>query len=103
MFLASNWCRSSAAKTGLDSNSAIYLMRAKMNYSDGTHVMVGDVVELWDGLSGKVLCILDEQQAVEGFVMLDWIYLGKGIIVETDTAGLVHYEKQGGEIKLVGK
>lgn len=74
-----------------------------MKYSDGTNVVVGDIVELWDGLTGKVLCNLDEQRAIQGFEISDWLYLEKGIIVETDKAGLVHYEKQEGTIRLMSK
>jgi hypothetical protein len=69
-----------------------------MKYIDGKEVLLGDRIQLWDGLAGTVVCLLEERRSIPDFNFAEWAYLAKGIVVETDEAGLVHYEEQSGPI-----
>lgn len=55
---------------------------------------VGDRVLAWGDLHGTIVVDIDAVEAVDGFVAADWTYLGKGLMVETDEIGLVHYENR---------
>jgi hypothetical protein len=60
-------------------------------YIDGTSARVGDVVRV--GVSGKgtvVACIASGQFSPT-HPAAEWAYLGNGLLVVTDFAGLVHY------------
>ena len=72
-----------------------------MEYVTGDEVRPGDIIKMWDGLSGRVVFVVDNSAAVEGFNIADWSYLTHGIVVQTQDAGLVHYEEQKGQIKLL--
>ena len=62
-----------------------------MRYSDGQDAKIGDIVEIGDDLAGRVVMLVRERVAVEGFVADEWSYLNDGVLVETKTAGLIHY------------
>lgn len=62
-----------------------------MNYSNGELVLLGDKVSLGAGLTGVVVAVIDTQDFSEGYVPDQWLYLSKGVLVESPEAGLVHY------------
>jgi len=62
-----------------------------MKYPNGDIVKVGDIVELWPGCKGTVMCSIDAGQYTNEFQEADWSYLKQGVLVRSDQAGLIHY------------
>ena len=63
-----------------------------MNYLDGTLIEPGDVVLLDGKDRGRVVASIDTGRFLPEHG--GWGYLGEGIMVDTDFAGLVHYTSQ---------
>ncbi len=63
-----------------------------MKYRDGGEVSVGDRVRLWRGCEGVVVCSIDSGRYSDGYSKEDWAYLGKGVLVLSDKAGLIHFD-----------
>lgn len=60
-----------------------------MKYADGSEIQPGDIIQIDSVYRGKVIASMDTGRYLpegEG-----WAYLEKGIMVDTDFAGLVHY------------
>jgi hypothetical protein len=62
-----------------------------MNYSDGRKICLGDTVNLWPGTDGKVVALLDSDKFSESYPESEWQYLAQGILIESPTAGLIHF------------
>jgi len=62
-----------------------------MRYSDGSEARIGDIVAIDTRHRGNVVANLDSDQFSDAFPRDEWQYLERGILVETDFAGLVHY------------
>ena len=60
-----------------------------MNYSDGSPIQPGDHVRIDGQYRGRVVASMDTSRYLPGHE--SWAYLGTGIMVDTDFAGLVHY------------
>jgi hypothetical protein len=60
-----------------------------MNYPDGTTIEAGDLVKIDGRFHGKVVASMDTHNYLPGEE--HWAYLGSGIMVNTDFAGMVHY------------
>ena len=60
-----------------------------MNYEDGTPIKPGDIIRIDEKYIGRIIASMDTGQYLPGEE--GWSYLGKGIMVDTDFAGLVHY------------
>jgi len=60
-----------------------------MNYEDGILVEPGDVVRIDRRDRGRVVASIDTGKYLPDNE--SWAYLGEGIMVETEFAGLVHY------------
>lgn len=60
-----------------------------MKYADGTDIQAGDIVQIDEAHRGRVLASMDTGQYLPG--QERWAYLGKGIMVDTDFGGCVHY------------
>lgn len=63
-----------------------------MNYPDGAFIEPGDVVLLDGRDRGLVVASIDTGRFLPEHG--GWGYLGEGIMVDTDFAGLVHYTSQ---------
>ena len=63
-----------------------------MNYSDGTVIEPGDIVQIDGAYRGKVLASMDTKRYLPGEE--GWDYLGVGIMLDTDFGGRVHYTEQ---------
>jgi hypothetical protein len=63
-----------------------------MNYEDGLLVEPGDVVRIDRRDRGRVVASMGTGKYLAKNE--SWAYLGEGIMVETDFAGLVHYTTQ---------
>lgn len=64
-----------------------------MKYSDGTEAKIGDKIEFSDGSSGIVKCSIDANEYSEDHPKEQWAYLEKGIMVESEVMGVIHYEE----------
>lgn len=62
-----------------------------MIYSDGNEARLGDDIEIDTRYRGLVVANIDGEQFTSDYPKEQWAYLGKGIMVVTDFAGLVHY------------
>jgi hypothetical protein len=62
-----------------------------MRYSDGNEARIGDVIAIDEHHHGNVVANLDANQFSDAFPRESWQHLQRGILVETDFAGLVHY------------
>ena len=73
-----------------------------MKYSTGQKVKIGDHV-IADGMTGVVVCDFDNRGFLAGYSgwdmpdveMLGGGKLNSGVMIETEEAGLVHYEDEG--------
>lgn len=72
-----------------------------MNYLTGQKIKIGDRV-VADGMTGVVVCDFDSREFLEDYAgwdmpdveMLGGGKLNSGIMIETEEAGLVHYEDE---------
>lgn len=62
-----------------------------MNYPNGTKVMLGDQVKLWEGCHGTVVCSMDDDEYTPEYPKDQWSYLKNGVLINSDKAGLIHY------------
>ena len=65
------------------------------------HMRVGDTVVDRTGLKGRVVANIDRDEFSPECPKNEWGYLIRGVLVETDDAGLVHYEETN-ELTLAG-
>ena len=65
--------------------------------------MAGDIVTCAPGSSwpGRVVVQIETNEAVEGYNPENWSYLKVGFMVETQAAGLIHYDHADEDIELV--
>lgn len=64
---------------------------ATMHYHDGQDVRLGDIASFGENDRCKVVVLVDEQAALEGYIAEEWSYLGGGCVLLAGSAGLVHY------------
>ena len=62
-----------------------------MKYPDGKEAKLGDRVELWPDNRGTVVCAIDAGEYAVDYPKEQWAYLGRGIVVLSEKAGLIHY------------
>jgi hypothetical protein len=62
-----------------------------MRYADANEAALGDVVLIDGKRRGVVVAVIDTGCFSERFPSEQWAYLGKGILVDTDFGGVVHY------------
>jgi hypothetical protein len=62
-----------------------------MKYPDGRDILPGDLMLIGGKYQGRVIACIDSGRYLPGEDC--WSYLGRGIMVETDLAGLIHYDK----------
>ena len=74
-----------------------------MKYPDGQPVALGDVIELYPGLCGEVVCSLDDRQFSVLYSEKDWSHLKKGILVKSDKGGLVHFDQPEASFRLCSR
>lgn len=60
-----------------------------MKYADGTAIRPGDLVRIDTMYRGRVIASMDSNEYLPGEDA--WACLGRGIMVDTDFGGLVHY------------
>ena len=62
-----------------------------MKYPSGEDARLGDTVSLGDRDQGVVVCSPDTNEFSERFPRSEWGSLEKGILVEFNKLGLIHY------------
>jgi len=74
-----------------------------MHYADGREVCLGDRVELWPGNEGAVVCSIDTKEYSSVYPKEQWEYLGNGVLVLSEKAGLVHYSRPEPTLRLLAR
>lgn len=59
---------------------------------NGNKITTGDKVIIGGSNFGLVVGDLDEMVFASGFIKDEWSYLLVGLLIQTDFAGLVHYD-----------
>jgi len=71
-----------------------------VRYADGELIATDDTVEIDGQYRGRVIACMDTNRCLPGAE--GWAYLEKGIMVDTDFGGLVHYpDLQADQIVLI--
>ena len=63
-----------------------------MHYTDGNEAMLGDEVTISGKHRGVVVASIDRAEYSAAYPAAQWSYLKKGVLIEMDFGGLVHYE-----------
>jgi hypothetical protein len=74
-----------------------------VNYADGTEAKVGDIVSIDDQCWGTVVACIDRGEYADAYPAAQWSSLGKGILVDTDFGGLVHYTDENSDCMILVK
>lgn len=64
-----------------------------MKYADGTEMKLGDRVVIAGKYRGVVVADIDGSNYSAVHPKEQWAYLGSGVMIDTDFAGLVHYQQ----------
>ncbi len=72
-----------------------------MKYPSGEKIRLGDVLKVWEGCTGIVVCSIEEGKYTEEYNEKDWSYLQKGILITTDAGGLIHYPEPENNFELI--
>jgi len=65
-----------------------------MKYKDGKEIKLGDEVIIDSKYFGVVVADIDNSEYSESEPKEKWEYLKSGVIINTDFAGLVHYQEE---------
>ncbi len=65
-----------------------------MHYSNGDKIHVGDKIQLWDGCNGIVVCSIDDDEYSPKYTKVNWSYLNEGVLIKSDSVGLLHYKAE---------
>lgn len=71
-----------------------------MKYPSGEEVRLGDQVQCWIGCHGVVVAAIDLDQYSPDYPR-SWAYLGRGALIMTDQAGLIHYDEADEDLELI--
>ena len=73
-----------------------------MHDVNGQLIRVGDRLDVGHGWSiGVVVCSIDTGDYSPKHPKEQWGYLERGIMVETEKGGLIHYEENDGELEII--
>src|SRR3989442_16032646 len=91
MLLATRTYCATATATWLDSYCSVRELGGRMKYANDEEIQLGDLVTLWPGADGEVVTILDSKEFSPNYPESEWGYLERGILVESQDAGLIHF------------
>src|SRR4051812_11939694 len=76
---------------------------ATMKYADGQAVRLWDRVAVWgpDQARGVVVFSVDTAEYSPAYPAHAWSYLGRGVMVDTDQAGLIHFSESAEGLQLL--
>lgn len=67
-----------------------------MRYPDGQQIEPGDIVQIDGSYRGRVMASMDTNAYLPG--QEKWALLGRGIMVDTDFGGMVHYTEEATDV-----
>ena len=67
----------------------------------GRLIRLGDRVKIGNGIDGVVVFSIDTHEFSAEFPKDKWAYLGRGIMVGTEQAGLVHLEETDEDLEII--
>jgi hypothetical protein len=67
----------------------------------GRLIRLGNRVSIGNGLDGVVVFSIDTDEFSTEFPKDKWVYLGRGIMVETERVGLVHLGETGEDVEII--
>lgn len=62
-----------------------------MRYPDGQQILLGDFIEVFPGLNGRVVCLLEENLYEEGFLAEEWSFLKTGVLIKMSNGALAAF------------
>ena len=68
---------------------------------NGRLIRVGDRVTMGSGITGVVVFSIDTDEFSAEFPREQWQYLGRGIIVRSEQAGLVHLSEGDEDVQVI--
>ncbi len=69
--------------------------------ADGKLIRLGNRIAIGGGMNGVVVFSIDTDEYSPEFPKDDWSYLGCGIMVQTEQAGLVHLSDGGEDTRVI--
>ena len=67
----------------------------------GKRIRVGDRLKIADWTFGVVVCSMDDGEYSAAHPEDAWAYLGRGIMVDTEKAGLIHYAENNDDLEII--
>jgi hypothetical protein len=74
-----------------------------VNYWDGQEARIGDRVRLGSEVEGVVVCSIDRGEYKGEHSEAQWGYLGKGVMVQFEKYGLIHYSEPDEDLVLLDR
>jgi hypothetical protein len=74
-----------------------------MKYFSGEEIRLWDRVEPWGGCYGIVVFSIDTDEYSSQYPKEHWADLARGVMVDTDLAGLIHFDEADGDLTFVGR
>ena len=74
-----------------------------MLYPSGEEAHLGDRVRLGESEDGVVVCSLDTDEFSDRYPRQEWLMLRRGILVEFENLGLIHYADPEDSLVLVSR
>ncbi|CBG89104.1 hypothetical protein [Citrobacter rodentium] len=72
-----------------------------MKYSDGSNILLGDIVTLGGGMTGIVVCNFEEGWFTQDFDKDEWRDYTTGVMIASNQAGLVYYPEESVDLSLI--
>ena len=72
-----------------------------MKYLTGEKIELGDVIKVWEGCNGVIVCSIENGEYTEKYTETDWAYLQKGVLIITAAGGLMHYPETENNFELL--
>ncbi|HUB85706.1 MAG TPA: hypothetical protein VL971_08430 [Rhizomicrobium sp.] len=69
----------------------------------GRLIRLGDQVSIGGGMVGIVVFSIDTGEFSSEFPKVDWAHLGRGIMVQTTKAGLVHLADTDEDVQIISQ
>ena len=69
--------------------------------ANGRLIRLGDRVAIGRNMDGVVVFSLDTNEFSPAFPAEQWSYLGKGVMIETNQAGLVYLEESDEDVAII--
>ena len=74
-----------------------------MRYPSGEEARIGDRVRIGAWSLGTVVCSIDRDEYSPEYTREQWAHLGRGVMVLTEVAGLIHYQEPEDDMELIAR